>query len=215
MEDIRFRVVSTLALSAAAFASLHGALIALLWLAIIDRGRRAFLRPKILFTSGILLALISILIAAGGGDGLSYAIRILAVLLVAAWAYGEYRGGELLDLFVWLFGEKAGFELGMMAEMGMTAVYELERDVERIGASFKLKGAGRSIPKMSGMGLSILHSQLARAEEQAIILAIRGYRRGGTHCPEFSASRIEAIAMLFALIALISAIIPPVNYLYF
>lgn len=199
MEDIRCRLLSTLALSFAAFSSVHGAFLSLAWLAIAESGRRSLPHLKRFMYYGGVVITISILIALSGGDGLSYGIRIFALLLVAAWAYAEYRGGEMLDLFVWLFGRKTGFDLGMIAEMGLASLSELARTVERISISFAIKGEKKTFRRVCGVASSILYNQLQRAEEQATLLAIRGYRKGGSHCPSFVRSSAEMIATSVAI----------------
>jgi uncharacterized membrane protein len=57
-------------------------------------------------------------------------------------------------------------------------------------------------------GLVLVSGALSRAGQTTELLAVRGYRNGGTLCPAFVTTRADRIAGLCALCVLIIAIIP-------
>jgi energy-coupling factor transporter transmembrane protein EcfT len=54
----------------------------------------------------------------------------------------------------------------------------------------------------------LVHGALARAEDSAELLAIRGYRSGGTICPEFVTRPKDIAAGLCALCVIFFALVP-------
>lgn len=212
MQDIRLRLFSLTLLSLASYASPAGAILALLWLAVVDRGRLALSRPGLILGYAVLVGAVAVFVQLGGGDGISYAIRILAILLVAAWGYASHRGGELLDLFVWLLGGRIGFDLGLVAEMGMSALEHAEEEIGQIRVALYLKGRGSGIPGILQAGLLLTESQLRRSAELGAVLASRGYRGGGRHCPDFQREKGEISAAILTILPLFFAIIPPAQF---
>ncbi|HNQ33987.1 MAG TPA: hypothetical protein PKJ93_09455, partial [Methanoculleus sp.] len=118
MQDPRLRLLSTVVLSLAAFASTMGAVVALVWWLVFTPRTKALPRPGVLFSLTAMIALTALVSAWGGGPGLSYFIRMVVVLLLAAWAYTETEEGEVLAVAVWALGKRIGFEIGLIAEMG-------------------------------------------------------------------------------------------------
>ena len=89
MQDPRLRLLSTVVLSLAAFASTMGAVVALVWWLVFTPRTKTLPRPGVLFSLTAMIALTALVSAWGGGPGLSYFIRMVVVLLLAAWAYTE------------------------------------------------------------------------------------------------------------------------------
>jgi len=107
-----------------------------------------------------------------------------------------------------LFGNRAGFELGMLAEMGMQSLVSVTADLDRIRMAEKIKGMQWEAGSLVPAGLILVHGALARAEETAELLAVRGYQNGGTMCPTFFTRPLDFVAGMFALAILIFSLIP-------
>lgn len=208
MQDARLRLLTVIILSVASFMSVAGAVAAFFWWMIFTPGIRTITRsPFALFFLGF-TASVSALIWFTGGDGISYLVRMAVILLLAFYAYSERSPGEFLDLAVWLFGRKLGFDTGLAAEMSLQGMEVLSDEIRRIRVAFQLKSLKpgfRSIIPAAGL---LIHSQFARAEEQADLLAVRGYRGGGMVCPEFTRAKGDFPAFLSAILPLILAIMP-------
>ncbi len=150
---------------------------------------------------GIVLELFS-------GNGISYFIRMTVIILIGMWLYGEQNAGELLDISVWLFGNRAGFDLGLISEMGIQSLLLIATDFERIRLAEKIKGMGWGVRNLIPACLILVQGALNRAETSAELLAIRGYRSGGIWCPVFLTKPQDIAAGLFAGCILFFALIP-------
>jgi hypothetical protein len=205
MQDARLRVAAALLLSLAAFTSVAGAIGALIWWILFTPRISSLPRPRVVVLLFGFVAAISGITALCGGDGLSYFIRMSAIILIAGWAYHERHSGELLDVSVWLFGTGWGFDIGLVAEMGVQAVAQIEEDITAIRQAMNLKGIRWGIRTLFPLGSTLIFMQLRRAEDQAKILAVRGYRGGGSLSPIFRTSITDGIAFLFAIFIFIAA----------
>jgi energy-coupling factor transporter transmembrane protein EcfT len=200
MKDPRLKILAVISLSIAAFLSEIAALFAVLWWIFHDREKSRVLHSRPFWIYLGIIGLFGLLIQIEGGDGVSYLLRFGAIALVALWTYREYRCGEFLDVAVWAFGTKTGFELGLVAEMSMQSFRILGEDMDRIRMALTLKGrswSGKSLP--SALSL-LLVTTLRRADAQARLLALRGYRKGGELCPEFSRTAFDAWSAIAALL---------------
>ncbi len=130
------------------------------------------------------------------------------IVLIGMWIFSEQKSGEVLSIGVWLFGNRAGFELGMLAEMGMQSLVSVTADLDRIRMAEKIKGMQWEAGSLVPAGLILVHGALARAEETAELLAVRGYQNGGTMCPTFFTRPLDLVAGMFALAILIFSLIP-------
>ncbi len=208
MQDPRLRILATVALSVAAFASVAGAVAVLAWWLLFTPRWRALPHPKGFAGVLAMIAASAVLSEFSGGDGLSYLIRMTAILLVAAWAYADRQDGELLDVAVWLLGDRIGFEIGLIAEMGLQNLHVIEQDVVQIRRAMAIKGMHPSIRTIAPLATNIVINQLRRTADQAKLLNVRGYHRGGRICPTFSPGRRDATVAILALIIAIFAYIP-------
>ncbi|MDN7024400.1 hypothetical protein FGU65_05780 [Methanoculleus sp. FWC-SCC1] len=208
MQDPRLRILATVALSVAAFVSVAGAVAALAWWALFTPRWRALPHPKALAGVIAMIAATAALSAVSGGDGLSYLIRMSVILVIAAWAYADRQDGELLDGAVWLLGTRTGFEIGLVAEMGLQNLHTIERDVAQIRRAMAIKGMHPSIRTIVPLATSIVVNQLRRTRDQAKLLDVRGYRHGGHICPTFTTGRYDTAAAILALIIAFFAYIP-------
>jgi energy-coupling factor transport system permease protein len=208
MKDARLRVFCTLALSLAAFSSVAGAAMVCLWWLVFSRRLGSLPAPKIIFLVAVPLAVAAAETEIASGGGLSYFFRLSAVFLVAFWAYGERVPGELLGAGASLFGRGIGFDLGLAGEMGMEALASLEEDIARIRMALQLKGKRWGPGMIAPFGRAILHAQMRRSAERAALLAVRGYRGGGSICPCFTRTRADYAATVLAGIVVFLSFVP-------
>lgn len=205
MEDPRLRLIAAGAASCAAFVGLAGALLALGW--------------WFLFTPNVRLmrsnpaprAMLVLVLAAGaasslsGGEGVLYSARMGVILLIAVWVYADHRPGEFLDLAGSIFGTRAGFELGLVAELGMDGVAGIRHDASMVRHALRIKRAGfRS--RVTALAAILLTGQLERSAHIADHLRIRGYSSGGSICPRFTATRRDRGAAIAAIAVLVAAV---------
>ena len=207
MQDVRMRMVAATVLSAAAFSGIPGAAAAFAWWIVFGSRNLASGTARRIVAPIVLIAAFGCVIAFTGGTGLSYVARMIVIILIGGWVYDEYRPGEFMDLSVWLLGNRLGFELGMIMEMGMQWLDQIVADFTRIQLALSLKGI-RGIRTIVPVGVVLIHGSLARAGDTAVILAVRGYRRGGTYQPAFRSGRFDVLRMVAAICTGIFAILP-------
>jgi len=209
MQDPRIRVFSGIILSLAAFISIPGAAAVFIWWLIFTPVRTQLKRIRLVIFMVIVIALFSLLLElTAGGGGISYFTRMMVIILIGMWMFTEYQPGDFLKLGTWLFGDRTGFELGMLADMGMQSLSQLNLDFDRIRLAVKLKGNQWSIRNLVPATLVLVHGALMRAETTAELLAIRGFTSGGSLNPEFSRTKKEVIAGVFAIVAGLITVFP-------
>ncbi|MDD3933641.1 MAG: hypothetical protein PHP55_07260 [Methanoculleus sp.] len=200
MQDPRLRLLSTAVLSLAAFASTTGAVAALIWWLVFTPRTKALPRPGVLLSLIAMIAVTALVSWWGGGPGLSYLVRMVAVLFLAAWAYAETEEGEMLAVAVWALGDRIGFEIGLIAEMGLTGLAVIRQDIDQMRVALALKGiriGARSIVPIAAL---LIVAQIRRADEMARLLVVRGYTLGGRICPLFRTDSRDILASLSAVI---------------
>lgn len=203
MQDVRLRLLALVALSLAAYLSIAGAILACVWWLAFSRRNRDLPAFRTVLCLGIMVLLAGIATSLSGGDGLSYLIRIGVVLLIASFAYSHRQDGELLDLGVWLLGRGPGFDLGLTAELALQAIDVAREDLFRIRLATAQKGPASRLRRWVSIGTALLFSHLRRSREVALLLALRGYRGGGTHCPRFQQKEQDLPAALSAIAVLL------------
>jgi energy-coupling factor transport system permease protein len=208
MQDPRIRIAAASILSIAAFISLQGAAAAFLWWLVFTPRFRIVKKIRLVFSLILMIAFFSLVLELIGGNGLSYFCRMTVIILIGMWVFGEQQSGEFLTISVWLFGTRTGFELGMIAEMGIQSLSSVTADLDRIRIAEKIKGMQWGVHSLVPAGLVLVHGALSRAEDSAELLAVRGYRSGGTLCPEFVTGPIDRVAGLCAVGVLLFALIP-------
>ncbi|MEA2035532.1 MAG: hypothetical protein U9N40_08660 [Euryarchaeota archaeon] len=207
MQDARLRLFSTLFLSFAAFSGVIGAFLSIGWWLVFTDRFKSFQNLR-LFTGLIfMIAVIAVITQFSGGDGLLYFIRMSAIILIAGWVFEERESGEFLDVCTWMFGNKKGSNLGLVAEMGITTIQLIEEDIRRIRIAMKLKGMKWDLSAIIPLATNIIYNQIKKTEEQSKILACRGYSDGGTLCPVFRSTPKDKIAFVFSFLIFTSGII--------
>jgi energy-coupling factor transporter transmembrane protein EcfT len=208
MQDVRIRTGAAALLSVAAFISVQGAAAAFIWWLVFTENFRILTKTRLILSSIVLIGFFCIVLELTTGGGISYFFRMIVVIILGAWLFHEQQQGDFLNFGQWLLGDRIGFEMGMIAEMAMQSLDTLVDDFNRIQNAEYLKGTRWGIRSIVPAGLILVHRTLARAEETAEMLAVRGYTFGGTRCPVFSHSRRDFIAGFFAICAAIIAMIP-------
>ncbi|MDK2890402.1 MAG: hypothetical protein PWR21_1034 [Methanoculleus sp.] len=207
MQDPRLRLFAAAVLSLAAFASTAGAVAALAWWLFFTPRTKALPRPGVLFSLIAMIAATALLSAWGGGPGLSYLIRMTALLLLATWVYAETEEGEVLGVAVWALGNRVGFEIGLIAEMGLTGLAVIRQEVEQMRVAMALKGIRPGVRSVVPLAVTLIVTQIRRADEIARLLVVRGYTIGGRICPRFEADPLDVLASIMAVIpALLSSL---------
>lgn len=208
MNDIRYRLGAAAVLSVAAFISMTGAIAVIIWSVVYSLRSGSGIRYAVLLGSGAMVAVISGMLQALYGTGISYGIRMCAVLLVAAWVWSEYRPGEFLRFGAWLGTGRHGFDLGLVAELSLQALDSFLLDLSRLKTAWAIKGSALDAGNILVAGSILVNGALARAQETAAILAARGYRGGGMLCPSFTPARSDLAGLFLAVCALALALIP-------
>lgn len=208
MQDPRLRLLSVILLSTATFLSLPGAILTFLWLLFYPAYLKAAVRSTGFWFLVIMTGIISIVISLSGTGGISYFVRITVIFLLAFTVYRGWTPGEYLDLSVWLFGTRTGFDLGLAIEMSLQGLKEAAADWSRMMVALKLKGVRPDFRIIPPLGVLLLQTRLMRARDQADLLVTRGYERGGSCCPEFRTVKKDILTSVLAGTVLIFALFP-------
>jgi hypothetical protein len=215
MQDVRIRIGAAAVLSFSAFVSLWGAAAAFFWFFIFTPRLESIRRLRFVIGVFVMIGIISLLLQTMNGSGFSYGIRISVIVLIGIWLAGEYHPGEFLHFGVWLAGDHLGFDVGLMAEMGMQSLISLLDDLDRIRIAYILKKIPMGITNIIPAGTLLIRMELIRARDNAELLAVRGYRHGGVLHPEFKTSRLDIAAGLSVIPVFFIAALQFVNFLYF
>ena len=140
MQDIRLRTGAAIVLSLAAFLSITGAFLVFIWWLVFTRRLQILKQFRLMVPLLVLMTFFSAVVEFTGGGGLSYFSRMMVIVLVGMWIYQERQSKEFLDLAVWMFSNRAGFELGLIAEMGMQSLNLLVADLRQDPDSPKVQG---------------------------------------------------------------------------
>ncbi len=207
MQDPRLRFLSGMILSLAAFLSVYGATAALIWWLVFPSKARLFLRIRIVLPFALAIVLFGILAFITGGVGLDYLFRMGVILLIGIWIFAEQKPGQFLDACISVFGNRLGFDLGLIGEMALLTLFSAESEITQIRRALKIKGNRWGIRSLVPLGTILLKNQIERAEDQAVLLAIRGYRGGGVRCPVFTRGPFDIFACVLTVFVLVTALL--------
>jgi energy-coupling factor transport system permease protein len=208
MQDARIRLFSFVSLSIATFLSVPGAVLSLGWLLLSPGTLRETMKSAAFWVILLFVTIIATATQMSGKDGLSYFIRTGVIILLGFSVYREWHPGEYLDLSVWLFGKKAGFDIGLAVEMSIQGLHEASREFARIRSALSLKGLQPGIRLIPAVGFLMIHTRLMRARDQADLLATRGYRAGGSCCPVFRTSNRDITMGILAILVVFLSFMP-------
>lgn len=207
MQDVRIRTGVVALLSISAFLSVIGAAAAFIWWLIFAK-KPSLEKSGIILPTLVVIGFFSIVLELTGGGGISYFFRMLVIILLGTWLLQEQKQGDFLNLGTWLLGSRTGFELGMIAEMGIQTLELLRSDFYRIRIASDLKGLQWGAGSLIPTGLILIHRALTRAEETAEVLAVRGYTCGGSLEPVFLTTRSDITGGICALCTVVFVMIP-------
>ncbi|PKL56398.1 MAG: hypothetical protein CVV35_05070 [Methanomicrobiales archaeon HGW-Methanomicrobiales-6] len=208
MQDPRLRLFAAAVLSLAAFASTAGAVAALVWWLLVTPRTKVLPRPGVFLPLIAMIAVTAALSAWGGGAGLSYFIRMTVILLLAAWVYAGTEEGEMLAVAVWALGDRVGFEIGLIAEMGLTGLAVIRQDIEHVRVAMTLKGIRPGVRSIVPLAANLIVTEIRRSDEIARLLVVRGYTIGGRICPLFRTEPGDVLASIMALIPVLLSTLP-------
>ncbi|MCK9579546.1 MAG: energy-coupling factor transporter transmembrane protein EcfT [Methanoregula sp.] len=208
MRDIRLRTGTATILSVIAFYSITGAVAAFVWWLVFTPNLALVRKNRLVIPSIAMIAIFSIILELTGGAGLAYFFRMMVVILIGVWLLSGQTRGEFLHMGCWLLGNRIGFELGMLAEMGLQNLHALLIDFDRIRAAERMKGVRSGLQSIVPVGRVLVHGTLLRAEDTAELLAVRGYVQGGTCVVTFAREKGDIPAAFFAVCAALIAMIP-------
>ncbi len=200
MRDPRLRIAATILLSTAAFMSTGGAVIAFLWWLLFTPRLKAIPHPRMLLGVLLMITLTALVSEYTGGMGLNYLVRMIPILLIAAWAYSDRQESELLDVSVWLLGKRIGFDIGLTAEMGLQSLQLISHDLVKIKQAMAIKGLPISVTSMVPLAMNLVVNQLRRTEEASKLLTVRGYSAGGEITPSFVTTKLDVSLTFIALL---------------
>jgi hypothetical protein len=208
MQDVRIRICASVLLCSAAFINIFGAAAALVWWLLFTPRFVIIHRIRMVTSMLIVIGIISLVLQVNDASGFSYFIRMLAILFIGLWLAAAYQPGEFLRFFVWMGGDRIGFELGVMAEMAMQSFTTLLSDLDYIRMSLKMKGIPVTIKNIIPTANLLIHKELARAKDNAELLAIRGYHYGGTLKPVLIYEKLDIVAGMGAVLVIGIAVLP-------
>lgn len=213
MLDIRVRIGTATLLTLVAFFSMAGAVGVFMWWLLFTPRLQEIKRQRIVAGTILMIALASLFISATGGDGVSYLVRMIAIILIGVWIYSEQKVGEFLHLGVWLLGNRLGFEIGMIAEMGLQMAESLATDLDRIHMAMTIKGQQWGVKTLVPAGLILVNDALVRSQDTAELMAVRGFYDGGSFCPQFLHRRYDLIPVMAAIVVGSLAFVPVSEFL--
>jgi energy-coupling factor transport system permease protein len=213
MQDVRMRICTATLLTLVSFFSVVGAAGVFVWWLIFTPRFHEIKRIRMVTGTLILVAVAALFISVAGGDGLSYLVRMITIILIGIWLFSGQKTGEFLHLGVWLLGNRTGFEMGMIAEMGMQMAESLAADLERIHMAMMIKGQPWGAKTLVPAGLILVSDALLRAQDTAELMAVRGFYNGGTFCPKFTHKRYDLIPAMAAIVVGILAFVPVSEFL--
>ncbi len=208
MQDPRLRLFSITVLSIASFVSVAGAAFSLLWLCLYPAYLKAAVQSAGFWILALLTGAVSAVTFLTGGDAIPYFFRMTVVFLLAYTIYRGWSPGEYLDLSVWLFGDRTGFDIGLTIEMSLQGLKDAFRDWGRMQVALRLKGLRPGFRTVPVLGFLLVQTRLMRARDQADLLVSRGYVRGGTCCPRFHTPQKDLAASVLAVLVLALALLP-------
>jgi energy-coupling factor transport system permease protein len=208
MQDPRLRLFAVIALSAAAFASVHGAFLAFAWWTCTLSGPVCLWRSRWPILVFLPLLVVSFALFVTGGEWASYSLRLAVVLLVATFAYLDQEPGEFLGVCTWLFGRRVGFDCGLAGEIALSALRFLEDELKKARWAFSLKGLGIGLQAIVPLSTCLLYTSLRRASDQVDLLVVRGYSGGGSLCARFRTPFRDIVVTVAAITIAFAAFAP-------
>ena len=198
VSDIRIRILTFTLLSVSVYLFPQTALPAVFWWLFFSR-----LSGKQKIQSAAAALLISllptvVLLFSLGAPAFVYGGKTAVLLLLAFWFGQTCKAGEFQSFFVWLFGCRIGFDIGMAAEILLMQTSLIIQDAKGYRQALVQKNTAFGPKTLLPFAFGILTLALRRAERSSKLLARRGYVGGGTYKPFFSAEKSDFLRLVFA-----------------
>ena len=201
VRDIRLRLLTLVLLSVLSVVSTSGAAVVFFWW-LVFAAKTTFAKKswKLVLLTSVLVSLFpSVVLYFSGGD-VFYGAKIFVLVLLAFWFSACIVPGEFMSFFVWMFGKKAGFDLGLAAEFSFQALFEIQSDYSHMKSAQKIKGQRFSVFRVPSLAMGLLVLSLRRSDFQSGILARRGYISGGTFVPVFFPGKYDFLMLVAAIL---------------
>ena len=201
VSDIRLRLLTLVLLSVLSFVSTSGAAVVFFWW-LVFAAKTTFAKKSwkaVLLISLFVGLFPSVVLYFSGGD-VFYGAKIFVLVLLAFWFSASLVPGEFMSLFVWMFGKKIGFDLGLAAGFSTQALSEIQSDFSHMKSALKIKGQRFSVFRVPSLAMGILVLSLRRSDFQSGILARRGYVSGGTFVPVFFPGKYDFLMLVTAVV---------------
>ena len=208
MQDPRLRLLAVVAISLTAFSGVAWAFFSSLWYFACTRGPVMLKRSPWPLVAFVPLFLVTAALWITGGEWLSYLVRLGMVVLIAIYAYQDQKPGEFIQVSTWAFGPGVGFDLGLAGELGVSSIRFLGGEVQRVRQAYRLKNIPIRVRALTSIATGLVFGLLRRAEDQADLLLVRGYERGGVSCVKFSSPLWDRIAAGVAVLLFLLCFFP-------
>lgn len=200
MQDPRIRYLAAAILSIAAFSGIAGALLVFLWWLLFTPKAGLLKKMHLVIPLFVMIGILGIISCLSGGVGPGYILQMSVIILIGMWLYLDHKPGDFADVCVYCLGEGIGFDLGLMGEMALQTISSTEQDLVQVRRALRIKGLTMNFRNIIPTGRILIVGQISRAENQAVLLACRGYSGGGTRRPEFRHTNREITAGALAVI---------------
>ncbi|MDD3977566.1 MAG: hypothetical protein PHI15_05345 [Methanomicrobium sp.] len=213
MQDARLRIFSIFLLSFSAFTSITGAGLVFIWWLFFSEREKSIPSVRIFLGFFFLTSAVAFFMEIRGFNGLFYFCKMIVILLVACWAFSHITSKDLLNFMTWMFGQKYGFELGLISAIALNKIKLTSEDYSRAKIAHSIKKTKiRWYDYISVLGNIFIWS-LRDASQQGKILALRGYTFGGSMQPSFEKSKNDIIPAFLAITIFLFSFSTLVTYL--
>ena len=207
MSDVRLRVLTLLILSASVFFLPQTAVLGFIWWLIFSKQSMRLMVLEVLATVLISAFPTIILLISLDASALIYGGKTAVLLLLAFWFGRSCVPGEFQNLFVRLFGNRIGFDLGLACEIFMMQISFVFQDAKGYRAALSQKNKRLGPRTILPLVFGVLTLSIRRMKLSSKLLARRGYVKGGTCEPVFYTEKSDVLRLVLAAGIFMSGII--------
>ena len=193
MSDVRLRVLTLLILSVSVFFVPQTAVFGFIWWLIFSKQSLRVMAREILAAVLISAFPTLILLISSDASALIYGGKTAVLLLLAFWFGRNCVPGDFQNLFVWLFGNRIGFELGLACEISLVF-----QDAKGYRAALSQKNKRLGPRTILPLAFGVLTLSIRRMKLSSKLLARRGYVKGGTCKPVFYTEKADVLRLVLA-----------------
>jgi energy-coupling factor transport system permease protein len=198
MSDVRLRVITLLILSVSVFFVPQTAVFGFIWWLIFSKQSLRVMAREILAAVLISAFPTLILLISSDVSALIYGGKTAVLLLLAFWFGKNCVPGDFQNLFVWLFGNRIGFDLGLACEIFMMQMSFVFRDAKGYRAALSQKNKRLGPLTILPLAFGVLALSIRRMKLSSKLLARRGYVKGGTCKPVFYTEKADVLRLVLA-----------------